>query len=109
VTIRKLAADGCTVLLSSHLLAEVEQICDRVGVIHRGRLVTETTVADLRDGGTLRIVADGEVIDLDVDRDQAARINAEFVTAGMAVSELRWREPDLEQIFLRLTGANDDD
>lgn len=105
VTIRKLAADGCTVLLSSHLLAEVEQICDRVGVLNHGRLVAETTVAELRSGGTLRVVADGEVIDLDVDRGQAARINAEFVAAGMAVSELRWCEPDLEQTFLQLTGG----
>ncbi len=130
VTVRKLAADGCTVLLSSHLLAEVEQICDRVGVINRGRLVTETTVDDLRAGGALRVVAEPherarqhlasvlgadrvhaadsgvEAIDLDVDTDQAARINAGLVGAGIAVSELRWHEPDLEQTFLELTGVN---
>src|SRR3954447_20042899 len=57
VTIRKLPAAGCTILLSSHLLTEVEQICDRVGVISDGALITETTVADLRSGGTLRVVA----------------------------------------------------
>jgi ABC-2 type transport system ATP-binding protein len=127
-TIRALAGGGCTVLLSSHLLAEVQQVCDRVGVIHRGRLVTETTVAELRSGGTLRIVAhpadrardhlvsllstdrvhvDHGAIDLDVDAGQAARINTALVHAGVAVSELRWREPDLEQTFLALTGGPD--
>ncbi|MET0132260.1 MAG: ABC transporter ATP-binding protein [Kibdelosporangium sp.] len=126
VTIRQLAAAGCTVLLSSHLLAEVELICDRVGVISQGELVTETTVAELRSGGTLRVVAeplgqardvltallgadrvqtDEPALDLDVDAGQAARINAALVGAGVSVSELRWREPDLEQTFLELTGG----
>ncbi|MEV4312531.1 ABC transporter ATP-binding protein [Actinocrispum sp. NPDC049592] len=127
VTIRKLAADGCTVLLSSHLLAEVEQICDRVGVISRGSLVAETTVAELRAGGTLRVVGapldrarsvltsmigvhkvivDGDHLDLEVTPADAARINAELVGSGVEVSELRWREPDFEQTFLQLTGGH---
>ncbi|SEF25965.1 ABC-2 type transport system ATP-binding protein [Amycolatopsis pretoriensis] len=124
VTLRKLAAEGCTVLLSSHLLAEVEQICDRVGVLDHGRLVTETTVADLRAGGALRVVAeplarardhlrqlygrvrvDGDALELDVDAREAGRVNAELVGAGLTVTELRWREPDLEQTFLTLTGC----
>jgi ABC-2 type transport system ATP-binding protein len=124
VTIRELAADGCTVLLSSHLLGEVQQICDRVGVISRGRLVTETTVAELGSGGTLRIVADpvdeahrliaslvggdrvrvdGQVLDVDADVSQAGRLNTELVRSGVTVRELRRREPDLEQAFLELT------
>jgi ABC-2 type transport system ATP-binding protein len=129
VTLRELADSGCTVLLSSHLLTEVEQICDRVGVISKGQLVAETTVAELRSGGTLRVVADpldqatdvlkaligdarvratGRVLDLATDPDQSARINAELVGAGIAVSELRWHEPDLEQAFLELTGGAHD-
>ena len=126
VTIRKLAADGCTVLLSSHLLGEVQQICDRVGVIARGRLVAETTVAELGTGGTLRVVAepidvaralleslvgadhvhvDGADLDLDVDAASAARINTALVQAGVSVSELRWCRPDFEKTFLELTGG----
>lgn len=128
-TIRKLAADGCTVLLSSHLLAEVQQICDRVGVINRGRLVAETTVAELRAGGRLlvratpvdraravlastpgvagvRAVDDG--LELEVPAERAADVNAALVGSGLAVHELRWQEPDLEQIFFNLTGGDTD-
>jgi ABC-2 type transport system ATP-binding protein len=129
VTLRKLAADGCTVLLSSHLLAEVEQICDRVGVLDHGRLVAETTVPDLRAGGALRVVAgpleqarehlglllgadrvhvDGAALELDVDPGEAGRINAGLIAAGLDVTELRWHEPDLEQTFLALTGGTPD-
>ncbi len=136
VTIRKLASEGCTVLLSSHLLGEVQQICDRVGVITRGRLVAQTTVAELGSGRRLHVAAepldqarelltglvgadrvrtDGAALALDLEYDggeaadlragRAARINTELVQAGVSVSELRWREPDLEQSFLELTGG----
>lgn len=123
--LRKLAADGVTVLLSSHLLAEVAQICDRFGVLSNGSLVAETTIADLRAGGTLRVTAqpadrarahlvaavgekalhaNGSTFDIDVEPDAAGGINAGLVAAGVSVSELRWREPDLEENFLELTG-----
>jgi ABC-2 type transport system ATP-binding protein len=55
--IRRLGAAGCTVLLSSHLLGEVQQICDRVGVIAGGRLVAESTVAELRGTADLWVAA----------------------------------------------------
>ncbi|MFC7547624.1 ABC transporter ATP-binding protein [Plantactinospora sp. GCM10030261] len=124
--IRRLGAGGCTVLLSSHLLGEVQQICDRVGVIAGGRLVAESTVAELRGGAALRVVAepvdraadlarallgadrvrvrDG-ALELAVEPDRAAAVNAELVDAGVAVSELRPCERDLEDVFLELTGG----
>jgi ABC-2 type transport system ATP-binding protein len=124
--VRRLGAAGCTVLLSSHLLGEVQQICDRVGVISHGRLVAENTVADLRGGAVLRVVAaplddaarrarlllgaervavrDGG-LDLAVEPERAPWVNAELVDAGLAVSELRVRERDLEEVFLELTGG----
>jgi ABC-2 type transport system ATP-binding protein len=126
VLIRKLSAEGCTVLLSSHLLGEVQQICDRVGVISNGLLVAESTVADLGAGRTLRVVADpvdraqarisrlvgadrvrrtGDRLDLEVGESEAARINTDLVHAGVSVSELSWHEPDLEQVFFELTGG----
>ena len=49
--IGSLAADGTTVLVSSHLLAEVEQICTHLGVMREGRLVAQGTVAEVRGAG----------------------------------------------------------
>jgi ABC-2 type transport system ATP-binding protein len=128
--IRRLGTAGCTVLLSSHLLGEVQQICDRVGVISDGRLVAESSVTDLRGGTRLRVVADpiGEAtrraealvgadrvrvddsgtttyLDVDVEPERAAWLNSELVSAGVAVSELRTYERDLEQVFFELTGG----
>src|SRR5205807_8672075 len=54
---RALGHGGRTVLFSSHLLGEVEQICDRVGVIRQGRLIAEGTVADLRGQAKLLVRA----------------------------------------------------
>ena len=53
-----LAATGRTVLLSSHLLSEVQEVCDRVGVISHGRLLTESTVADIRGTSWLYVRAE---------------------------------------------------
>ncbi|MEU3455049.1 ABC transporter ATP-binding protein [Micromonospora sp. NPDC006766] len=121
--IRRLGAIGCTVLVSSHLLGEVEQVCDRVGVISGGRLIAEGRVADLRGAAVLRVLADpleqaaararelvgaervrvvNGGLELSVGPDRAAWVNAELVGVGVAVRELRPRERDLEQVFFDL-------
>jgi len=118
--------EGRTVLLSSHLLNEVELICDRVGVIAKGKLVAEGTVDELRarSGGTSLLVRatpldkaqrlvesfvgsgvrviDG-VLAISVDPSQAAAINRRLVSEGIDVSELRVSEQSLEALFLQLT------
>jgi ABC-2 type transport system ATP-binding protein len=122
--VRRLGAAGCTVLLSSHLMAEAQELCDRVGVIAGGRLVAESTVAELRGEPGLRLVASPladaaaqarsllgadavEVSDgglrLTVPPQRAAEVNAALVGAGIAVSELRRDERSLEEAFLALT------
>jgi ABC-2 type transport system ATP-binding protein len=105
---------------------EVQQMCDRVGVISHGRLVREGTVADLRGTADLRVVAappdraaghlrallgagavrlvDGG-LQVTVEADRAGEINAALVSAGVTVSELRMVERDLEQAFFELTGG----
>ena len=124
--VRRLGAAGCTVVLSSHLMSEVQELCDRVGVIARGRLVAESTVAELRGQPTLRLVAtpldaaatrarallgadavgvSGGGLDRAVAPDRAAEVNAALVAAGIAVSELRAEERSLEQAFFELTGG----
>jgi len=126
--IRRLGAAGCTVLLSSHLMTEVQELCDRVGVISGGRLVAESTVAELRGARTLHVVADpldtaaaivrthwgtdavrvdGDALDLAVDPGEAAAVNAELVGAGVRVSRLTTRDRSLEQAFFDLTRQED--
>jgi ABC-type multidrug transport system ATPase subunit len=122
--IRGLSRGGRTVILSSHLMNEVEQICDRVGVISKGALVKEGTVDELRGEDSLRVRAEplqeaGRVIaglsqvDLVTTHDGALRIKADLTTApeinralvkaGIAVWELRPEQASLEEIFLELT------
>jgi ABC-type multidrug transport system ATPase subunit len=122
--IRGLGDGGRTVLLSSHLMPEVEQVCDRVGVIHRGALVREGTVDELRGGRSLLVRAepleragrlleslpsvkgvstrDG-AISITADPAEASAINGALVAAGIAVSELRSERASLEDVFLELT------
>ncbi|MFB4315962.1 ABC transporter ATP-binding protein [Actinomadura sp. 21ATH] len=128
-TIRGLAEEGRTVLLSSHLLGEVRQICDRVGIVHRGRLVSQRPIGELGGAGRLSVRADppdeaeellrrtfgaaavlraGEDLHLAVDAGMAAAVNRALVTGGVAVSELRWHVPDLEEVFFELTGGSRD-
>ena len=120
--IRSLAQGGRTVVLSSHLMGEVEQVCDRVGVIREGVLVAEGTVEELRAslrvraepiGEAARLVArlpevaevatDGALLDVRADVDAAAGINRALVTAGIEVSEITQRRASLEDVFLELT------
>ena len=131
--LRSLAAQGRTVLLSSHLLAEVEQICDRVGILHEGRLKAEGTVAEIQahlGGGVttvtvrveqpdtalacLRGLPDlgevrtaGDLVEIDTDGARAVEINRALVLAGAGVSELVTKRRSLEEAFLGLTQAPD--
>jgi ABC-type multidrug transport system ATPase subunit len=122
--IRSLGRDDRTVLLSSQLMGEVEQVCDRVGVISQGSLVGEGTVDELRgrEGLWLRAepldeaqrllagfrgVEEVERVDdgLRIAAEPAAapEINRTLVEAGIAVSELRPERASLEKVFLELT------
>jgi ABC-type multidrug transport system ATPase subunit len=122
--IRALGRGGRTVLLSSHLMTEVEQVCDRVGVISRGTLVGEGTVDELRGRETLWIRAEplGEAervlatfrgvervarrdggLSVAADPAAAPAINRALVEAGIGVAELRPERSSLEQVFLELT------
>ena len=128
--IRTLGSGDRTVLLSSHLLGEVQQVCDRVGVVSHGALIAEGRVDELRGRGSILVRAEPlaaarerverllgaghvEVLDgtlrLDSDPADASRINRELVLAGIAVSEVRRVERTLEDVFLELTGEDPGD
>ena len=117
-----LARGGQTVVLSSHLLAEVEEICDRVGVISRGRLLVESTVAELRGGRRLRVVATpldralavglrftesaelaGDAVLLDVPDRRTPEVVRALVGDGVDVHEAVVTERTLEEVFFEMT------
>jgi ABC-type multidrug transport system ATPase subunit len=121
--LRSLAHEHRTVLLSSHLMTEVEQICDRIGVIRRGRLVAEGTLDELVGGPELRVRAmpvdrarevaatlpgvagmrvDDGVLMLMADLRRAGEINRQLVDQGLEVSELTPVHATLEEVFLGL-------
>jgi ABC-2 type transport system ATP-binding protein len=118
------AAGGQTVLLSSHLLAEVQEICDRVGIISAGRLLVESTVAELRGGTGIRLVArpldralaaamtvlgddavtvDGSTLRLAGRADQVPALARALVAADVDITELSPVERSLEDVFFDLT------
>jgi ABC-2 type transport system ATP-binding protein len=128
--IREIAAGGITVFVSSHLLAEVEQVCSHVGVMRTGRLVFQGSLTELRASGAARIrvetaqPADAEAVlrrlglpDPQVTGNQVTapitdhepeRICAELVGAGVGVRGLNVVAPSLEDLFVGLTGEGFD-
>ena len=115
---------GVTVFLSSHLLAEVEQLCTRVGVLDSGRLVLEDDLAvlcaptgrilvDTPDADQVAALLDGQVEHRDgqqllVRYEDAAALNARLVGAGLRVSAIGPYQRTLEEIVLAVTGTGSD-
>jgi ABC-2 type transport system ATP-binding protein len=115
---------GTTVFLSSHLLAEVEQLCSRVGVLDRGRLVLQDSLATLTapTGSTVvhtpapdrvRATLDGRVTSIDGERvivkgSDPAEVNALLVGAGIPVTGLALERPTLEEVVLAAAGTSTD-
>jgi ABC-2 type transport system ATP-binding protein len=120
----ELNAGGTTVFLSSHLLAEVEQLCTRVGVVDRGRLVLEEDLETLRvatgrvlvgtpDTAEAVAVLDGQLESRDGDRlvirhGDPAALNALLVEAGVRVTSIHAEQRTLEQVVLDVTGPGSD-
>ena len=117
---------GKTVFLSSHLLGEVEQICDRVAIIHHGRIVREGAVRQLlTDKARIRIEAepvdqaaallaerwplspDGGALIVEAPRTDAPHITRRLVEAGISVFHIATERQTLEEYFLEATRAED--
>ncbi|MCH1865260.1 ABC transporter ATP-binding protein [Nocardioides sp. CFH 31398] len=121
-----LAAEGRTVLLSSHMLGEVQEVCDRVGVVADGRLLREGAVHELRGRAVLRLSAtptdealavamrvagddgvrlspDTGTIDVEVSADDAPELVRALVAGGVDVHEAVRAERSLEQVFFEMT------
>ncbi|WP_084195250.1 ABC transporter ATP-binding protein [Streptosporangium amethystogenes] len=128
--VKEIAAEGTTVFVSSHLLAEVEQMCSHVAVMRTGRLVAQGPIADLRASETVRIrvetpdveeaaavlaglglpeirLGDGDV-SAALGAGLPERVCAALVTGGVAVRGLAVQRPTLEDVFVGLTGEGFD-
>ena len=129
--LRSLGDEGRTVFLSSHQLVEVEQICDQVAILARGKLIAAGAVRDVlssgRAAGVVARLPAGDLeagaaalraagIDVSVDRDvlrvsttpeDAGRVTRVLARKRLYVSELRPDEVSLEQVFLELTSDSE--
>jgi ABC-2 type transport system ATP-binding protein len=125
-----LSGDGTTVLVSSHLLAEVEQMCSHLGVMHIGRLVAQGSSAQLRERGAAeatleteqpaqaaRVMRELGLTEVRTERSAAVgvigevapeKVVAACVHAGVGVSGFRVGRPTLEDVFVSLTGEGFD-
>lgn len=120
----ELNAAGTTIFLSSHLLAEIEQLATRVGVLDRGRLVIEDDLARLtrptgrtylrtQDVARARALLDGQVEHAGEDHllvrvEDVAALNAVLVQGGVRVTELAPERHTLEDVVLAATAAGSD-
>lgn len=124
--ITALAGDGHTVLLSSHMLSEVQEICDRVGVISHGTLLAEATVAELRGASSLLLRAEPVEVAFAAVRAAVGARSAILTSGGIRIEgvegtapavaravlgagadllELRRDEKSLEEVFFEMTNG----
>jgi ABC-2 type transport system ATP-binding protein len=124
--IRRLADGGMTVLLSSHLMPEVEELCNRVAIVRSGAIVYEGAIADLKQtaGATYRLrttdderalqvclaqrgIAEPRVVDGEIafkaDEAAVAELSIALVEAGALIQALVPRTASLEDLFFDLT------
>ena len=128
--IRSLADEDVTVFVSSHLLGEVEQMCDHLVVIRRGRMVYQGSVSELqasrgasahrstrgpRSGGAPGRAdpprrpsgrVEGDSVVVQADPTWAGKLNRLAMTAGCTLVHLSAERPPLEEAFFGLTGTH---
>lgn len=130
--VRRLAAEGITILLSSHLLYEVEELCNRVAIIRKGRVVYQGALSELMataaSGYRLRAVeperarvlllaqagiddieTQGDDLRFTADEDAVAALSISLGRAGIGVTMLAPETASLEELFLHMTGGDSSD
>ena len=129
---RELAADGITIVVSSHLLAEIEQVCSHVAIMSRGRLLRQGPLAELGEGATATVTvsttpqsvpgavrvlqtlgirdirAQSESVAGEIGAVEPEEVTAALVGATIPVRGLAVTRPSLEDLFVELTGEGFD-
>jgi len=125
--LRHAAADGRTILFSSHTLSEVEALCDRVAIIRAGRIIEDSTIADLKSRAFRRIefrLVDRSAASLDMPEGLTIRASADGRVRGswkgsvrrllpwlaeLDVEDVTITPPDLEDLFAAYYRTDDDE
>jgi ABC-2 type transport system ATP-binding protein len=130
--VRRLAGDGITILLSSHLLYEVEELCNRVAIIRTGSIVYEGMLDELlataatgyrlrtRDperarticlnhAGIENVALDGDELRFSADEDAVAALSLALGQARVPITQLVAEAASLEELFLGMTGGESSD
>ena len=130
--VRRLAGDGITILLSSHLLYEVEELCNRVAIIRKGSIIYEGTLGELlatattgyrlrsRDperartvclnhAGIENVALDGDQVHFSADEDAVASLSIALGQARVPITQLVAEAASLEELFLGMTGGDSGD
>jgi ABC-2 type transport system ATP-binding protein len=130
--VRRLAAEGITILLSSHLLYEVEELCNRVAIIRKGAIVYQGALGELlataasgyrlktreperaktlclNQRGIENVVADGDELRFSADEDAVAALSVALGQARIPILQLTTDTASLEDLFLGMTDGESSD
>lgn len=132
--IKILNEQGATILFSSHILSEVQNICNRVGIINKGTLIAENTITNLSqylnikprlevyisglDGkvpegilnieGVIRAEAKGDLLSVTCEAEARAKVLRAIEKSGKSIRDFRTIEPSLEEAFVKLISKEGD-
>jgi len=129
--VRKLNAQGVTIVLTTHYLEEAEQLCDRIAIIHHGRVIanepTREVVSKAQEKAVV-VTFDQDIAEVPVnpcfenialidertleitfrkDKVNAGQVLASLTAAGLGIVDVSTRDPDLEDVFLSLVAADE--
>jgi ABC-2 type transport system ATP-binding protein len=127
--VRKLHAEGVTIVLTTHYLEEAEELCDRIAIIHHGRVIANEPTRELVSKAQEKAVVvtfdrdiakvpeakcfenitlvDERTLEITFRKDKvnAGQVLASLTADGLGIVDVRTREPDLEDVFLSLTSG----
>jgi len=130
--VRQLNAQGVTIVLTTHYLEEAEELCDRIAIIHHGRVIANEPTRELVSKAQEKAVVvtfDRDIAKVPVDdsfqnvslvdertleityrkdRTNAGQVLASLTSDGLSIVDVSTRDPDLEDVFLSLTAAEQD-
>jgi ABC-2 type transport system ATP-binding protein len=130
--VRQLHAQGVTIVLTTHYLEEAEELCDRIAIIHHGRVIAneptrelvskaqekavvvtfDRDIAEVPTGDCFEniVLVDERTLEITYRKDKvnAGQVLASLTSEGLAIVDVSTRDPDLEDVFLSLTAATQD-